>query len=418
MKHIEKLLVSLNGVDVGTLHLGERGKIYFSYNEQWLKNGFNISPFDLKMTPDLQTPRENLFSNLHGVFADSISDGWGLMLTDRALQKEFKWEKSSISQLDRLYFIGSRSMGGLEYFPHDKTGEKVIDFNIEDIFHETQQIMHGDKDDIVKELYLSGGSPGGARPKAVFARNNEKFITGYGDIPDGYEGWIIKFFSSTDSANMGRIEKAYADMAKDCSIIMPDTDLIDVVIDNKKHSFFAIKRFDRIAQERIHIASLSGLVYASHRLPSVGYKDIFNVTRALTKNKPQSDILLNVMLFNVLMHNQDDHSKNFSYQCINNEWQLTPSYDLVYSVGPGGEHMTDVVGNGKPTYKDVKKLAQQYDIKNIDEQIEKMIDVSQNWKKYADKYDIPTKETNAIKKSLATVLDRFSYHHAPQIKKK
>lgn len=418
MKHVEHLIVSYNKQEVGTLHLGEKGKIHFVYSDSWLQHGFNISPFDLKMDNSLQSPKENTFSGLHGVFADSISDGWGLLLTDRALQKKFGWDKYSITQLDRLYFMGSRSMGGLEYSPSDKIDDKPETFNIAHIFNETQKILSGEKEDIIKELYLSGGSPGGARPKAVFARKGDAFVTGYSSIPKEYEGWIIKFFSSIDSVSMGKIEKAYANMAEDCGITMPKTELIDVMIDNQLQSFFAIERFDRHQGQRVHVASLSGLVYASHRVPSVSYRDIFAVTRELTKNYSQLLKLLDVMLFNIIMHNQDDHSKNFSYQYINNQWQLTPSYDLVYSMGPGNEHMSDVGGNGNPTFKDVVQLAKQFDLKDVENRVEKIIDVASHWKNYAKQYDIPTKEAQDIDKSLKNTISHFNYKKTPKVKLK
>ena len=417
MKHIEKLNIQFNEQNVGTLHLAERGKIYFSYSEQWLKNGFNLSPFDLKMDLSLQAPKDNLFSGLHGVFADSISDGWGLMLTDRALQKKFNWEKREINQLDRLFFIGARAMGGLEYFPHDNINDNTsTNFEIESIFEETQKIISGEKEDIVKELYLSGGSPGGARPKAVFSRNKEHFVSGYNKIPSNYSGWIIKFFLEDDSKSIGKIEKAYSDMAKDCGIYMPETDLIHVKIKNKSYSFFAIERFDRKNEKRIHCVSLSGLTYASHRLPSVSYEDIYLVTNQLCNNRKEINKLTDIMLFNIICHNKDDHSKNFSFQYINNAWQLTPSYDLVYSSSLANEHMSDVGGNGNPNYNDIKNLTNKFDINNMNEKMEQIIEVANNWKKYPDKYDIPKTEVNSINNALQTIILKLNKQKTLKVK--
>lgn len=408
MNHIEHLSIFHNKNKVGELFLGEKGKILFSYDPQWIKEGFNISPFDLVMTTNLQQAKDNLFSGLHGIFADSISDGWGLMLTDRALQKKFQWEKKTITQLDRLFFIGSRAMGGLNYVPNQLFKNSDNIFNIETIFNETQHIMKGEKEEIIKELYLSGGSPGGARPKAVFAKNGDEYISGYDFIPKGFSGWIIKFFSEHDSNSIGKIEKSYSDMAKDCDIVMPKTELITTKIKNKIYSFFAIERFDRNNNEKIHVASLSGLVYASHRIPSISYEDIFGITNVLCKNHKQLERLTDIMLFNIITNNQDDHSKNFSYRYINNQWELSPSYDLVYSIGPGNEHMSAVYGNGNPNYKDIKRIADNFDIKNINEKIEKISDVANKWEKYANRYDIPKSEINDIKKSLQENLKRIN----------
>ena len=55
------------------------------------------------------------------------------------------------------------------------------------------------------------------------------------------------------------------------------------------------------------------------------------------------------MCFNVFAHNQDDHSKNFTYLYIEEkkQWRLSPAYDLTYSNTYYGEHTTAVDGNGR-----------------------------------------------------------------------
>lgn len=55
------------------------------------------------------------------------------------------------------------------------------------------------------------------------------------------------------------------------------------------------------------------------------------------------------MCFNVAAHNQDDHSKNFTYLYdeSNDQWRLSPAYDLTYSNTYYGEHTTTVDGNGR-----------------------------------------------------------------------
>jgi len=47
-------------------------------------------------------------------------------------------------------------------------------------------------------------------------------------------------------------------------------------------------------------------------------------------------------------HNRDDHAKNFSFLLdVDNAWKLAPAYDLTFSEGPGGEHSTTYLGEGK-----------------------------------------------------------------------
>lgn len=59
------------------------------------------------------------------------------------------------------------------------------------------------------------------------------------------------------------------------------------------------------------------------------------------------------MCFNVLTHNNDDHTKNFSFQYTEDlGWRLAPAYDLTYSDTYWGEHTTSVNGKGKDILDD------------------------------------------------------------------
>ena len=70
------------------------------------------------------------------------------------------------------------------------------------------------------------------------------------------------------------------------------------------------------------------------------------------------------MCFNVIGHNKDDHSKNFSFLYDAGRWKLSPAYDLVPSEGIFGEHATMVAGNGKnPSESDILKVAEEIGMK-------------------------------------------------------
>ncbi len=60
------------------------------------------------------------------------------------------------------------------------------------------RILQGTTSDIIEELFVLGGSSGGARPKIFVAYNpdNEEIIHGKEELPSGFENWIIKFPSS------------------------------------------------------------------------------------------------------------------------------------------------------------------------------------------------------------------------------
>ena len=66
------------------------------------------------------------------------------------------------------------------------------------------------------------------------------------------------------------------------------------------------------------------------------------------------------MVFNIAIHNRDDHAKNVAFLMDRaGEWRLAPAYDLTVSDGPGGEHIMDVGGEGKaPARADALRVAE------------------------------------------------------------
>lgn len=57
---------------VGILAQISRYKVAFEYSEEWVENGFSISPFSLPLTKQVFVPTKNYFSGLFGTFADSL----------------------------------------------------------------------------------------------------------------------------------------------------------------------------------------------------------------------------------------------------------------------------------------------------------------------------------------------------------
>jgi len=108
------------------------------------------------------------------------------------------------------------------------------------------------------------------------------------------------------------------------------------------------------------MASVSGLLETSHRIPNLDYNQLMKLTFILTKSYEEIEKMYRLMCFNVFAHNRDDHSKNFSYIYNTEEkmWKLSPAYDLTYSNSIGGEHATMVDGNGyNPGMKEILQVA-------------------------------------------------------------
>jgi len=117
MEHVEKIMVSiqLNEEEIPVGELVSEGKnIYFKYNADFVKRGLEISPIKLKLNNLINAADPIPFEGLYGVFADSLPDGWGKLLLDRALTSRGVIV-DAITVLDRLAYVGSSGMGALTY---------------------------------------------------------------------------------------------------------------------------------------------------------------------------------------------------------------------------------------------------------------------------------------------------------------
>ena len=322
------------------------GGILFQYAESFLGSGLWLSPFKLPLQPGVFEDKHKTFGGLHGLFNDSLPDGWGLLLLDRKL-KASGTGLQEISPLDRLALVGVRGMGALEYEPEDFSAchdEEFLD--LDGLAEESRRILdEGGSLEAVNTLLRLGGSSGGARPKILCGvRRSDLAVKASDSYPD-FEPWMIKFRSKEDSSGMGLVEYAYSTAAKEAGVEMPDTCLFS---SNTSEGIFGVKRFDRMQGLKIHTHTACGLLHANHRYPSMTYEELIKLSHLLTKDRRETEKMVRLMVFNVKSGNMDDHSKNFSFLLdADGLWKMAPAYDLTPSMGFAGEHSTSVNGKGK-----------------------------------------------------------------------
>ena len=390
---------------VGTLAI-QRHRLYFEYAPDWLQRNLQLSPFHLPLEAGLFEHKQRDFGPLFGLFDDSLPDGWGLMLMERHFRR-FGTDPASLTPLDRLQFLGKRTMGALTYRPPavaNHSGEKY--FDLDKLASNSRNIIAGKDVEILPSLLRAGGSPGGARPKVLVGFNpvNEILISGEDDLPSGFEPWIIKFAAKNDAFDAGLIEYSYALMATAAGLNMPATRLFKT---RQGDVFFGVKRFDRApGNRRYHIHTFANLIQTNFRIPACDYGDLFKVTSILTRNHADLLQAFRLMVFNVLSHNRDDHGKNFSFRLDDSsgQWALSPAYDLTFSSGPGGEHSTTVAGEGRaPARVHFLKLAEVYgiSIKEVEEITDVVGDAIKQWPEFAGKTGVTTANIKHIAEHLS-----------------
>ncbi len=371
--------------------LGSKGRdIFFEYDAGFLKTGLELSPFQLPLKPGLRTSKDPVFEGLFGVFNDSLPDGWGRLLLDRKLMKQ-GLSPEKLSPLDRLCYVGKSGLGALSYRPEIKGTESIHTDDLDEIYQEISDFQDFDDDTFVDDLLSMNASSTGVRPKILM-----------GD-------WIIKFKSPLDPKDIGPIEYAYNLMAKAAGLRVPEAKLF---LSKNCPGYFGVKRFDKTRQTPLHMHTMSGLLHADHRLPSLDYETILQATLLLTKDMEEVETQFKACVFNALSHNRDDHAKNFSFLMDNlGKWSTSPAYDLTFSAGPSGEHCTTFMGEGKtPILSHLLKLGKNAKIPQ-EKTLEIILNVQSavlNWTTFAKDAGVSKHSSSKIKQVIDEIVLKFN----------
>ena len=379
------------------------GIIYFEYDNTFLEGNLEISPIKLPLQRGVVELPRDPFEGLAGIFNDSLPDGWGRLLFDRMLRNEGILP-SEITPLDRLAHVGLQGLGALVYEPDEspKFDDEIIDLDV--LASQTKEVLEGDSDEVIAELLALNGSSAGARPKALIGVDKERKNISFGalQLSDDFEHWMVKFPNSQDGKDAGAIEYVYALMATEAGITMPNVHLFS---SQKGNGYFAVKRFDREGNKRLHMHTVSGLIHSNFRLPSLDYEDLLSLTSYLTKDIREVEKMFRLAVFNVMAHNQDDHAKNFTFLMNEfGEWKLSPAYDLTFSNGPGGEQSTMVMGEGRNiTLKHLSKLGSEAQLSKefIENVIEQTRSALNKWEILAKNYGVSDSNIQLINRKIS-----------------
>jgi serine/threonine-protein kinase HipA len=338
MKNIESLNVSCNGRKVGTLSLTPDNHLCtFEYDDQWLVEGFSISPLELPLRQGIFIAKPQPFYGNFGVFEDSLPDGYGRYLLHKTLLQQ-GIDDMSLSALQRLSIVGSGGMGALNFTPATKVYEETDVPDLDILQQKALDVLGEKNDDDAALLLYNSMNSGGCRPKTL--------------LTDDGGHWLVKFRHTYDPQDMGQMEYRYNEVAKQCGINVPDFKLL-------RDKYFASRRFDIDSEgNRIHTVTAGGLLCVSLSSPVLDYINLLALTGFLTQNPEDVEEMYRRMVFNYLSGNKDDHCKNFSFSCINTngkwQWRLAPAYDLTLcNEGYNGQHATSVNFTSSPSLADM-----------------------------------------------------------------
>ncbi len=416
--------VSMFGIPVGTFRWDDRYEIVrFEYDQDFVGRGLEPSPLMMPVRTGRVYSFPNLdrgtFQGLPGMLADSLPDTYGRALFDKWLTLT---GQTSSNPIETLCFLGKRCMGALEFEPAmDAPYDTQAKFEIDTLVGVAREALdekssfgvnlNDDKKAAIAEILRLGTSAGGQRAKAIIAYNKTtgEVRSGQVEAPAGFDYYLIKLdgvsakagFKETE--NYGRLEYSFYRLAKACGIEMTECSLIE----ENGRAHFLTKRFDRSEGRKIHMQTLCGIAHYDYRLRrAYSYEQAFNVMRSLRLSFPEALELYRRMVFNVVVRNQDDHTKNISFLMgEDGKWRLSPAYDMGYAYNPkGGWTATHQMSmNGKYddiTRDDLLSVAALNNIKDATHIIDEVCDAASQWLRIARECDVPTSMIDAITPNL------------------
>lgn len=370
---------------IGRLYQNDRGAVFFEYDAAWRAGSRELSPIYLPNSTQgaVGTPTPG-FGELHGLFQDALPDWWG----ERLMQRHFEsrgipWNR--VTALRKLACQGNRKMGALAFLPEMDDG----DFNdgmvaeLGALVDAAREALRGGTGEVLAALTGSGMSPGGAQPKALLAVSDDFSEIRLDDPPRaGFGAWLCKF-DIEPVLQEGRIEAAYAEMAREAEIAVPETRLLEAA----GACHFLSRRFDRAGNgERLHLHSYSGLTHTPLR-DGLEYADLMEIARTLTRDHRSVEEIFRRAVFNIVAANDDDHGRNHAFLMdADGDWSLAPAFDLTLATYPLASGFRAARVNGKASEihaKDLIRLGREHDVGNPAEIIAQVVDSIANWNRHA-----------------------------------
>ena len=416
--------VNLYGQPVGTFRWDNNRQVaHFEYAESFIGKGLEPSPILMPVRQgriySFSDIGRETFKGLPGMLADSLPDTYGRALFDRWLALT---GRSSGNAVETLCFLGKRCMGALEFEPAmDAPYSPDVRIELDSLVEVASEALskkeefganlEEDKKAAIAEIVRLGTSAGGQRAKAIIAYNplTGEVRSGQIEAPEGFDYYLIKLDGVTaevgfrETQNFGRLEYSFYRLVKECGIEMSDCSLIE----ENGRAHFLTKRFDRQNGEKIHMQTLCGIAHYDYRnLRSYSYEQAFNVMRALRLPYSQAQEMYRRMVLNVVIRNQDDHTKNISFLMDRQgKWTLSPAYDMGFAYNPKGgwtaQHQMSI--NGKfddITRQDLLEFARCNNIKDAAEIIDRITEVSSRWPLLARECEVPQPMIDAIMPNL------------------
>jgi serine/threonine-protein kinase HipA len=294
----------------------------FVYGRSYLErpNAVALDPVELKLSP--RTYNTVALGGVFGALRDASPDYWGRLVIQRHLGNAQPGEMAYLlfSPDDRAGALGF----GLNQTPPAPRRSFNQTLDLAKLQATADAIVADEsgagavEHEQVEKLLAIGTSMGGARPKAV--------------VEDGDGLWVAKFNRPEDPWNSARVEHAMLLLARACGLVTAESRVAEI----GGRDVLLVKRFDREQSpqgyRRARMVSALTLLRAEDTYQSRDKWSYVLLAEELRRvcSDPQRNAveLFRRMCFNALISNADDHPRNHAVIAREQDWQLSPAYDL------------------------------------------------------------------------------------------
>ncbi|MBR4392290.1 MAG: type II toxin-antitoxin system HipA family toxin [Bacteroidales bacterium] len=416
------------GLPVGIFRWDERYQaVQFEYDRSFVGRGLEPSPLMMPVREgrvySFAGLNRETYMGLPGMLADSLPDTYGRALFDRWLALT---GRTTSNPVETLCFLGKRCMGALEFEPAIDSGYNSNQrFEIDSLVDVAREALsqkeafgvnlNDDRKKAIAEILRLGTSAGGQRAKAIIAYNKStgEVRSGQVEAPAGFDYYLIKLDGVSEQAglketqNYGRLEYSFYKLATACGIQMTECSLLE----ENGRAHFLTRRFDRDGGRKVHMQTLCGIAHYDYQLHrAYSYEQAFGVMRALRLPYSEAQEMFRRLVFNVVMRNQDDHTKNISFLMgEDGRWRLSPAYDIGYAYNPKGgwtaTHQMSVNGKfDEITSADLLALASANSIKDAKKVIDEICETASRWPEMAREVGVPVKMIEPIVENIQLTL--------------
>ena len=308
----------------------EGDTLVFNYGKSYLERDNAIAIYDreLPLRPGALPLSKGL--TIPGCIRDGAPDAWGRrVLLNRLLGRKAK--NADVSGLDELTYLlesGSDRIGALDFqlSPVKYVPRSPVNASLEELLRSAERVEKGVplNADLDEALY-HGSSIGGARPKALIAHQNKKYIA--------------KFSSTTDIYSVVKAEFIAMRLAKLSGLHAAEVNMTSAL----GKDVLLIERFDRLWcekgwQRRPMLSALTLLGLDEMMARYASYQDLAEIVRhKFTDVQATLKELFARIVFNILVGNTDDHARNHAAFWNGETLSLTPAYDICPQGRSGNE---------------------------------------------------------------------------------